>query len=248
MSVRNSDKLGGGGRPAGEHRGLGPVVRPAQASVCSRRDQGGVKARIGVIADTHCPEFLDALPEWIFKSLRGVDVILHAGDVNGASTLEALARIAPVEAVRGDHDRELGFLPTTRELTIAGKKIALVHGNRARWLEELQTLLWTLSLGYFRPHKSLPRTLRRRFPNADVIVFGHTHRVYTHMVGGALLFNPGGVHQWNAATARHRLQQKPGWFEWSWLQFARHLRKVQQPSIGIIEIDDEGLIPRIIGL
>jgi len=207
-----------------------------------------VRVRVGVIADTHCPEFLDALPEWIFKALRGVDVILHAGDINGDATLRALAGIAPVEAVRGDHDRALESLPTTRELTIAGKKFALVHGNRSRWLEEPQTLLWTLTLGYFRPHKDLPRSLRKRFPDADVIVFGHTHRVHTHMVGDALLFNPGGVHQWNAVTARRRLQQKPGWFEWCWLQFARHLRKIEQPSIGIIEIDDEGMIPKIIGL
>lgn len=204
--------------------------------------------RVGVVADTHCPEFVDRLPDWVLRSLRGVDVILHAGDVDGASTLQALREIAPVEAVRGDHDRDLQTLPETRELTIAGKRFVLVHGNRSRWLEEPQTLLWTLTLGYYRPHKGLPRILRRRFPEADVIVFGHTHRVHKRMVEGALLFNPGGVHQWNPVTARRRLGQRPGWFEWCWLQFARHLRRVEQPSIGIIEIDDEGMIPKIIGL
>src|SRR5690348_18381845 len=140
-----------------------------------------MRVRVGVIADTHCPEFLDALPDWIFKALRGVDVILHAGDINGEATLQALGRIAPVEAVRGDHDGALDSLPAARELTIAGKRFALVHGNRSRWLEEPQTLLWTLTLGYFRPHRGLPRSLRRRFPDADVIVFGHTHRVHKHM-------------------------------------------------------------------
>ena len=203
--------------------------------------------RIGLVADTHCPEFLDRLPDWVLKSLRGVDVILHAGDVDGASTLEALARIAPVEAVRGDHDRALGDLPLSRELSIAGKCLVLVHGNRSRWIEEPLTLLWTLSLGYFRPHTGLPRRLRRRFPNADVIVFGHTHRPHTRKVDGTLLLNPGGVHQWNPVTARRRLTQHPGWFEWCWLQFARHLRRYEQPSIGILEIDDEGMVPRIIG-
>lgn len=204
--------------------------------------------RIGVVADTHCPEFLDRLPDWVFKSLQGVQVILHAGDVDGASTLEALGRIAPVEAVRGDHDRSLASLPLTRELMIAGTRIVLVHGNRSRWIEEVQTLLWTLSLGYFRPHAGLPRSLRRRFPDADVIVFGHTHRPHTWKVEGALLFNPGGVHQWNPVSARRRLTQRPGWFEWCWLQFARHLRRYEQPSIGILEIDEEGMLPRIIGL
>ena len=204
--------------------------------------------RIGVVADTHCPEFLDALPESILQALRGVDVILHAGDVNDASTLEALSRIAPVEAVRGDHDRSLESLPETRELTIAGKRFVLVHGNRSRWVEEPQTLLWTLTLGYFRPHTGLPLSLRRRFPDADVVVFGHTHRPHTSKVKGTLMFNPGGVHQWNPVTVRKRLQQRPGWFEWCWLQLARHLRRYEQPSVGILEIDEDGVVPRIVCL
>jgi putative phosphoesterase len=204
--------------------------------------------RVGVVADTHCPEFLDSLPEAVLTSLAGVDVILHAGDVNRASTLEALAQVAPVEAVRGDHDRSLGSVPETRELTIGGKRFVLIHGHRSRWIEEPQTLLWTLSLGYFRPHKDLARSLRRRFPDADVIVFGHTHRRQTEMVGGALLFNPGGVHQWTAVTAKRRLAQRPGWFEWCWLQFARRFRRYEQPSIGIIEIEDGVLVARIVDL
>ena len=111
---------------------------------------------VGVVADTHCPEFLERLPDRLFKVLEGVQVILHAGDVNAASTLDELGRLAPVEAVRGDHDRTLDALPTTREMTVAGRRIVVVHGNRSRWIEEPQTLLWTLSLGYFRPHPGLP--------------------------------------------------------------------------------------------
>jgi uncharacterized protein len=201
---------------------------------------------VGVVADTHCPEFLDRLPESVFTSLQGVEAILHAGDVDGASTLESLARIAPVQAVRGDHDRSLASLPATRELTIAGKRFVVVHGHRSRWIEEPQTLLWTLSLGFFRPHRGLPRSLRRRFPDADVIVFGHTHSSYSRNVDGALLFNPGGVHQWNPDTARRRLTQKPGWFEWCWLQFARHLRRYERPSVGLLEIDEHGIVPHIV--
>ena len=113
---------------------------------------------IGVVADTHCPEFIDRLPERVFVILKDVRLILHAGDVTAAATLEALARIAPVEAVRGDHDRGLESLPPTRELFVEGKRIMLVHGHRSPWLEEPLTLLWTLSLGYFHPHGGLPRT------------------------------------------------------------------------------------------
>jgi hypothetical protein len=204
--------------------------------------------RVGVVSDTHCPEFLDRLPDRLFEALQGVDVVLHAGDVDGPETLAALGRIAPVEAVRGDHDRMLGDLPLSRELIVEGKRIVVVHGNRSRWLEEPQTLLWTLSLGYIRPHPGLARALCRRFPSADVIVFGHLHRPHVETRNGTLLFNPGGVHQWNPTTAAKRLGQKPGWFEWCWLQVARHLRSYQAPSVGILEVSASAVVPTVIDL
>jgi hypothetical protein len=204
--------------------------------------------RVGVVSDTHCPEFLDQLPARLFEVLEGVDLVLHAGDINSEETLAALGRLAPVEAVRGDHDRSLANLPASREVTVEGKRIVVVHGQRSRWLEEPNTLLWTLSLGYFRPHRGLPRTLRRRFPSADAIVYGHTHRARAEMIGGALLFNPGGVHQWSRATASMRLTQNPGWFEWCWLQVARHMRRYEKPSVGILEVGSAGIVARVIEL
>jgi putative phosphoesterase len=204
--------------------------------------------RVGVIADTHCPEFIDRLPDAVVAALAGAALIIHAGDVNAASTLDELARIAPVEAVRGDHDRLLSSLPLTRELGIEGKRIVVVHGNRSRWIEEPSTLLWTLSLGFFQPLRGLSRSLRRRFPDADVIVYGHTHRAQVETIDGALLFNPGGVHQWNPVTAKRRLAQRPGWFEWCWLQVARHMRRFQSPSVGVLEIDANEIRPTILSL
>jgi uncharacterized protein len=204
--------------------------------------------RVGVVADTHCPEFIDRLPVRLFRVLQGVELIVHAGDITADSTLEQLRQIAPVHAVRGDHDHELDTLPRSRALTVEGRKIVVVHGDRSRWIEEPNTFLWTVSLGYFRPHARLPWALRRRFPEADVIVYGHTHRSHMRRVGGALLFNPGGVHVWNPQTVSRRLSQRPGWFEWSWLQVARHIRRPEPPSVGILEIDEDGIVPRIIGL
>jgi putative phosphoesterase len=204
--------------------------------------------RIGVVADTHCHEFLDRLPDRVFEVLRGVDLILHAGDVSAPETLTELEAIAPVEAVRGDHDHTLAALPASREVTVEGSRIVIVHGNRSHWVEEPQTLLWTLSFGYFHPNASLPRYLHRRFPSADAIVFGHTHRPHVETLDGTLLFNPGGVHQWNPETARRRLTQAPGWFEWSWLQVARHMRSYQAPSVGILEVSPAGIVPTVVEL
>ncbi len=204
--------------------------------------------RVGVVADTHCPEFVDRLPDRLFEVLRGVDLILHAGDVSGLETIAALGRIAPVEAVRGDHDRDLTTLPLSRELTIEGRRIVLVHGNRSRWVEEPQTLLWTLSLGYLHPNESLPRFLHHRFPGADAIVFGHTHRAHMETHEGALLFNPGGVYQWNPQTANQRLARGPGWFERGWLQVARHMRRYPRPSVGILEVSSTAIVPTIVDL
>jgi putative phosphoesterase len=204
--------------------------------------------RIGVVADTHCPEFIDRLPDRIFEVFRGVDLILHAGDISARETIAALERIAPVEAVRGDHDHNLVALPASREVTVEGRRIVIVHGNRSHWTEEPQTLLWTLSLGYITANAGLPQALHRRFPDADAIVFGHTHRPHVETIDRTLLFNPGGVHQWNPETARRRLTQAPGWFEWSWLQAARHLRRYQGPSVGILEVGPSVIVPSVVEL
>jgi uncharacterized protein len=205
-----------------------------------------VTTRIGVVSDTHCPEFLDRLPDRLFEVLRGVDLVIHAGDVNGPETLAALAGIAPVEAVRGDHDRAFGDLPLSREVTVEGRRIVVVHGNRNRWIEEPQTLLWTLSLGAYHAHPGLTRSLRRRFGNPDAIVYGHTHRAHIETVDGTLMFNPGAVHQWNPRTAAARLKRNPGWFEWSWLQVARHMRDVSLPTVGILEVSRSAIVPTVI--
>jgi predicted phosphodiesterase len=150
--------------------------------------------------------------------------------------------------VRGDHDHDLSTLPLVREVTIEGRKIVIVHGNRGRWIEEPQTLLWTLSLGYLNPNSSLPRFLQRRFAGADAVVFGHTHRAHVETRDGTLFFNPGGVHQWNPQTARRRLARGPGWFEWCWLQVARHMRKYPRPSVGILEVSSTAIVAQIVTL
>jgi putative phosphoesterase len=204
--------------------------------------------RIGVLADTHHPEFLESLPHRLFEVFEGVELILHAGDVGGRETLERLARIAPVHAVRGDHDRGLTDLPRERLLEASGRRIAVIHGNRTRLIEEPVTFVGAVSLGYIWLTPGLDRWLRARFPDADVIVYGHTHAPKLRRTNGTLIFNPGAVYQVTPAEARARLKRGPGWFEWSWLQVARHRRRHPEPSVGILDLDSKGVRASIVPL
>jgi uncharacterized protein len=207
-----------------------------------------VKAtRVGVISDTHCPEFLERLPTSIFERLAGVDLILHAGDVGSLDTLTQLGRIAPVEAVRGDHDHDLE-LPVRRVVEVAGRRIGLVHGNRSHLFEEPATFAGTLSLGYWRPTAGLYRHLRGGFSTVDVVVHGHTHNPDARRVDGTLLFNPGAVYQVTPEEALRRLARGPGWFEASWLRVMRYRRVWPLPSVGILELGPDGIVASILTL
>jgi putative phosphoesterase len=196
--------------------------------------------RVGIVADTHSPEFLPELPDELFRRLRGVDLILHAGDVGGEETLRRLRELAPVEAVRGDHDGDMGELPIWREVALGGRRIVIVHGNRSHLVEEPVTLLGTLTLGLLWPGGGVVEGVRRQFPLADVIVYGHTHRARVDEVGGTLLVNPGAVYMVTAEEARRRLGNGPGWFQWCWLQVIRHRRDGPVSSVGVLEIPEDG--------
>src|SRR5918994_4317523 len=120
---------------------------------------------VGLISDTHGlmrPEALEAL--------SGVDVILHAGDVGSASVLDALWAVAPVHAVRGNVDMTGGELRDFLSLQLDGARIHVSHGDE---------------LG-----SPTPAALAARY-DADVIVFGHTHRPVVTHVGPTLVINPG---------------------------------------------------------
>jgi len=134
--------------------------------------RGSVRAV--VLADTHVrPGSSRRLPGPVYDLLAGADVILHAGDVVTAELLDELGRYAPVRAVLGNNDHELvGVLPETLVIDLAGVSVAMVHDSG--------------------PRKGRPRRLRRRFPDADVVVFGHSHDPVDEAgVDGQWLLNPG---------------------------------------------------------
>jgi len=122
--------------------------------------------RIGLISDTHGL----VRPE-VHSALDGVDLILHAGDVGGRDVLLELETIAPVQAVFGNTDPvDDPPLPQAIDTEIGGLTVHVSHGHE---------------LG--RPS---PEQLVGKY-DADVIVYGHTHKQLIAKMGDQLVINPG---------------------------------------------------------
>ena len=122
--------------------------------------------KIGVISDTH--GFLDPRVEKIFA---GVDHVLHAGDIGYASIILELELIAPVTAVLGNCDDNIGYR-TTEIIELARKKF-LVHHIVNPW-----------ALG-----EAVGKRIAKDKP--DAVVFGHTHKKFAETVDGVFFLNPG---------------------------------------------------------
>lgn len=134
------------------------------------------RVRLAIVSDTHLPRGSRRLPDRCLELLRAADLILHAGDLMSVDVLAELRALGPeVHAVHGNVDApELrALLPAARIVPAAGARIAMVHdaGPAAGRLERL----------------------RRRFPDADAVVFGHSH-IPLHEcddAGAFQIFNPG---------------------------------------------------------
>ena len=130
--------------------------------------------RVVVLADTHAPRRWRTCPPLVAEQLRGADLILHAGDVCTAAVLDELAEYAPVVAVAGNNDGPdvaAWGAGETVELDIGGLAVAMLHDSGA-------------ATG------RLAR-MRRRFPGADLVVFGHSHIPLDESGYGLRIFNPG---------------------------------------------------------
>jgi putative phosphoesterase len=130
--------------------------------------------RLAVISDTHLLRGSRRLPDACVAELAAADAILHAGDLMEAAVLDALEALGPpVHAVRGNVDSaELqARLPATRVVEAAGARIAMIHDAG--------------------PREGRLGRLRRRFPEADAVVFGHSHLPLHEAAGGFQIFNPG---------------------------------------------------------
>jgi putative phosphoesterase len=132
--------------------------------------------RIGVISDTHVADKAWQLPDKIAQDFKGVDMIIHAGDLVDLSVLEKLKLLCPdVRAVCGNMDpAEISKVLAEKEIIQAGKfKIGLMHGRGAP--------------------SGLPDLLTETFraDKVDLIIFGHSHNPFNEQRSGVILFNPG---------------------------------------------------------
>ena len=130
--------------------------------------------RVVVLSDTHLRRgSTRRLTGAALDELAGAEAILHAGDVVDDSLLHQLADLAPVHAVLGNNDDELvGCLPDVLALELGGVRVGMVHDSGVRAGREAR--------------------LRRRFPGADLVVFGHSHIPCDSVgVDGQRLLNPG---------------------------------------------------------
>ena len=154
---------------------------------------GEMITRLAVVADTHVPDRVIGLPPHLLDELARLSpaAILHAGDISTGAVLAELGTIAPVIAVRGNRDFSLWReLPLIAQIEFGGVRVAVTHGHGSIWRYFVDKFHY-IGRGYtFAFHQ---RYLMKTLPDADVIVFGHTHVPELVRHGSQLFFNPGSL-------------------------------------------------------
>ena len=113
--------------------------------------------RVAIVSDTHMPRGPRRLPERCIELMSGADLIVHAGDFMEESVLAEISRLGHVVAVHGNVDspRLTAELPETTQVDLDGVTLAMIHDSG--------------------PAKGRLARMRARFPDADAVVFGHSH-------------------------------------------------------------------------
>ena len=141
--------------------------------------------RVALIGDTHLPRGRRRLPAECVAQIAGAGVVIHTGDFSSVAAYEEIAAIGPeLVAVHGNVDepalREL--LPERTEVELAEARVGVVHDAG--------------------PRRGRLDRLRRAFPNADAVIFGHSHLPLHEADGAFQIFNPGSPTERRRAPAR----------------------------------------------
>ena len=153
-----------------------------------------------VLADTHLKNDINELPKQVVKAIRKSDLLLHAGDFKTLDFYNSLKNIINIRAVYGNMDKNnlKNQLNEKEIFELKGYKIAMIHGNQFN----------NLSI----------ENLSYLFPEADIIIFGHSHKPLNKRIEGQLFFNPG-------SAVDKRLQD--------------------DYSYGIIKIEDKNVVDKV---
>ena len=155
-----------------------PGGSPSERTLCHVRLRRR-RVRLGLVSDTH-----GAMDARLIEALDGCDAVAHAGDIGGAAVLETLARRRrPVIAVRGNNDipakwprnerRIARSLPLGAWIDLPGGALVVVHGDQ------------------IMPAARRHSLLRRRYPQARAVVYGHSHRLSVDQDDVPWVLNPG---------------------------------------------------------
>jgi len=161
--------------------------------------------KIGLIGDTHVPALSPVLSARIEAAFRGLDIILHVGDICELYVLQEFQEkytLTMAVAGESDSDEVQHLVDEKRVVSFGERRIGMIHGHqfKARHGGLFDSLQRWLGL---RPSAAaFEAFLLGQFADdqVDAIVFGHTHQPYVRMHGNILLFNPGSA----AAVPAHR--------------------------------------------
>lgn len=141
--------------------------------------------QVAVIADTHLPRGNRRLPPRCIEQICAADAVIHAGDFTAEAAYDEIAALGPLLfAVHGNVDESLlrARLPATLAIESGGVKIAILHDAG--------------------PRRGRVQRLRAAFPEADCVIFGHSHAPEHIQVGGFQVFNPGSPTERRRAPTR----------------------------------------------
>jgi putative phosphoesterase len=178
--------------------------------------------RIGVLGDTHIPDLSPLLPARIKEVFKGLDIILHVGDICELDVLEELQEMYTLTfAVWGenDNDKVRRYLDEMRVVRFGARRLGMIHGHQ--FMNKKKGGLFRRR-GRKSSARSLPEFLVEQFKGeqVDALIFGHTHEPYMETHQGVLLFSPGAA----VPTSEHR------------------------PSVGILDVKDDSVTGKIVHL